>query len=158
MLKTSTTCIALACLAVFPATAFADDAKLPVFAAMAKIEANVFEVAKAVFAAAVPGIAEDVRTSATSEIAEDKGQIEFYIGQLQGMELTDDQKAAVAAFGEQWPAIMAEAESLVATPEDSDAYRGRLATIWGQFDAMDEVIDSQLEAIMTEAGLPLPAN
>ncbi len=156
MLKTPATGLAIACVVLFPAAAFADDAKLPVFAAMAKIEANVFEVAKAVYAAAIPGISEEVRTAAAAELTEDKGQIDFYVAQLQGMTLTDDQKAAVTTFGEQWPAIMAEAESLVATPEDSDAYRARLATLWGQVDALDEVVDGQLEAIMTEAKLPLP--
>jgi hypothetical protein len=142
-----------AAIALSPLAASAEDNALALVAALTKIEANVAEGAAALYLAATPGLPEAARADAVEEYAEDAEQIAAYVAQLQGMALGEAEAKVVADVAAAWEPMRTEGESLLATPEDSDAYRERLVAYWGSKEALDDVIDAQLTTTLTAAGV-----
>ncbi len=143
---------------LLPNVAAAQADTLSAVAAMSKLEANVAEAAAALFLATTPGLPEEARGDAIEEFAEDSEQITFYVAQLQAMELTEPQAQAVAAFAEGWTSAEAQGQELLAAPVGNEGYQEQLVAWWSNVEELDEAVDAQLEAILSDAGVPLHTN
>lgn len=132
-----------------PAFAEVSTDTLKIYAAMAKLEANMAEAAGAVMlAAAARGDAEIIE-EAREDYASDLAQIDAYIALLQSTDLNKAQSAAVTALVEQWGPIAAEGTTIL---EHDDGVITEAAFAWWQsLDGLDDVVDDQLEAILEAA-------
>jgi hypothetical protein len=154
-MRTLSFAAAAAAITILPVAASAEANPLAMVAAISKIEANLSEGAAALYLAVTPGIPEAARAEAVAEYAEDSEQIAFYVAQLQGMSLGEAEAKVVADFVAAWEPVRIEGESLLATPEDSDAYRERLVAYWASKESLDEALDAQLATTLGAAGVEM---
>ena len=133
----------------------ADSETLRLYAALAKLEANKAEAAGAVLLAAMPNHSDEVYEEAVEDFVSDSAQIAEYVETILAMDITDDQRAAVAAFGEGWAEAAEAARPLLAGYEDSAEYRARVFDWWESLDGLDDSVDDLLEDILEAEGIDL---
>jgi membrane protein YqaA with SNARE-associated domain len=126
---------------------------MKVYAAMAKLEANMAEAAGAVMMAAAGAGDERMQGEAAADFQSDLGQIDAYVIALEGMELTDSQQKALDTFKSEWGDLVNVGRALIENADDSSAYRERVAEWWQSLDSVDDAIDAELEAILEEQGV-----
>jgi hypothetical protein len=125
---------------------------LKTYAAFAKIEANVVEAAKNVaVAAAMPGD-NPVSEEAAEEYAEDVEAIAFYVAELRKLPLSADDAAALDFFEADWAAFEAEGRAIIEDATDGAILGSRLTAWWEKVEALDELTDARLSAILAAEG------
>lgn len=124
---------------------------LQIYAAMAKLEANMAEAAGAVMAGAMAGTDGDIRTEALEDFNSDVSQIESYVTSLRAASLNDAQTQALDMFESEWTPIAKAGEELLKSDE-ADIQQAAFAW-WESLDGLDDLIDDQLEAILKDQGI-----
>jgi len=121
---------------------------MAVYAAMAKLEANVAEAGGAVMLAAASGGADAVRGEAMADFQSDAGQIDHYVTALEGMDLSRGERETLDTFKAQWRESAPLGRALIENADGSDMVREQALEWWQSLDTLDATLDAQLKATL----------
>lgn len=130
---------------------------LMIYAAFAKLEANIQESALVIELSAV--LSDDMtaeREQMVNEYERDLAQIDRYLDILKNANISDDQRAVIARFEEKWAPISTEGRELLQVQADTPEYRRRAFEYWQKIDAVDDLIDDKLEDMRARYGASWP--
>jgi len=121
------------------------DTALGKYAAFSKLEANLAEMTAGTF---LGFVMEDGVESAfeVDDPAEDIAAAEAYVARLEGMNLSDDERAALDAFKERWSGLMTARDTLM----DEGPNAETLSAYWEEVNAIDEIMDDALEGMLVQ--------
>ncbi|QBF30980.1 hypothetical protein [Thalassococcus sp. S3] len=122
---------------------------LNVYAGFGKLEAHMAKAAGALMVAATPDLPELIASDAREEFSSEAAQVERHVLELNEMTLTKSQDMALVAFSEAWALALTEADTILT---EGDASVERIWAWWESLNALDELIDGQLSAMLGDDG------
>jgi hypothetical protein len=130
---------------------------LMIYAAFAKLEANIQESALVIeLSAVLSDDMTDERAQMVEEYENDLAQIDRYLDILKNADITDSQRDVIARFEEKWAPIAAKGRELLQVQADTPEYRQRAFNYWQMIDAVDDLIDDKLEEMRERHGASWP--
>ncbi|TVQ58133.1 MAG: hypothetical protein EA355_02670 [Rhodobacteraceae bacterium] len=124
---------------------------LKVYAAFAKFESNISEVA-ALAKLRLAVESDEEQAELIEEFENDLRQVARYIGILRGMELLPTQTAVLDEFEVKWDALVADGRAIVTAETVDDDLRARVRQFWEDLDEIDDLIDDKLEEMRERHG------
>lgn len=124
---------------------------LKVYAAFAKFESNISEVA-ALAKLRLAVESDEEQAELIEEFENDLRQVARYIGILRGMELLPTQTAVLDEFEVKWDALVADGRAIVTAETVDDDLRAKVRQFWEDLDEIDDLIDDKLEEMRERHG------
>jgi len=150
-------------LAVQPAAPRAAEPVTPetlmIYAAFAKLEANIQETSLLVALSAV--LSDDQaeeRARLAREYESDVEKVARYVAVLRGAGITEAQRAVLDEFEAKWEPITVKGRSLLVEQANTDEYRRKTYNYWLMIDAVDDLIDDKLEEMRERHGADWPSS
>ncbi len=132
-----------------PLTAQAQDAAaLQVYAAFAKLEANVVEAGGALAIVALYGDDLPGREEFVDEYTTDVETVNRYVGFLEGQELGERGTQILQAFTEQWATMSETGDAIVAA--EAGTGQEQILEWWEGSEAIDDLVDEEMEALLAD--------
>jgi hypothetical protein len=129
---------------------------LQIYAAFAKLEANIAEASAAAILSVLRSDSE-ARALLAREYYDDVLSIEQYVRLIESYELTGEQQEAIEAFKEVWTPLAEEGNALVASSEDADALVSDTFDWWNRVQDVDDTVDIALDALLETYGASIEA-
>lgn len=125
---------------------------LQIYAAFAKLEANIAEAGGALALRALR-TDEASRAELAEDYQDDIETIEDYVELLESFELTDEQRSALEAFRAAWEPVAAEGARLIAEEgDDLEVSRQEVSAWWDTTRDIDDTIDDALDGLLEVYG------
>lgn len=147
-MKRNALLVTLTGLAILPAAVFAQsEDDLGIYAALAKLEANIGEMSGKIAFHVLNG----GEGNYAEEYGEDVSAVYGYLRALERLELNQAQMTQVERFREQWGPVEDEGEEIIAaiaSGSTADELLGQLNAWYESVDELDAFTDSNLEDIL----------
>lgn len=124
---------------------------LKMYAAFAKFESNISEVA-ALAKLRLAVETDEEMADLEAEFENDLRQVARYVGILRGMDLSAAQTAVLDEFEGKWDALVADGRAIVTAETVDDDLREKVRQFWDDLDEIDDLIDDKLEEIRERHG------
>jgi hypothetical protein len=121
-------------------------AELDKYAAFAKIEANIAEASAGLFLQQLLSGEDAERALEIDDYRQDFDAVEEYVAQLEGMDLTEEERQALDRFQDGWSDLQEMRQAIEGAEE---AEPDQIIAYWEQVTRLDDVVDNVLDSIAT---------